>query len=66
MVDVDVTHCDLCGAVAHHVVTKDFDGVTKYFCCRGCLGVYELMHEEGLEPHAAEDKFFNTKKPKPS
>ena len=29
-------------------VTADFDGETKYFCCHGCLGVYELIHKESL------------------
>ena len=61
MVDIDVVRCDLCGAVARHVVTKEFDGEVKNFCCRGCLGVYELMREEGLSPEAAEGKFFNGK-----
>ena len=31
MVDVDVIKCDLCGAVARHVVTKEFNGVVKNF-----------------------------------
>jgi hypothetical protein len=62
MVDIDVIKCDLCGAVARHVVSQEFDGVTKNFCCRGCLGVYELMREEGLQQPQAEEKFFTPRK----
>lgn len=29
-------------------VTADFNGKTRYFCCHGCLGVYELIHKESL------------------
>ena len=64
MVDVDVIKCDLCGAVARHVVTKEFNGVVKNFCCRGCLSVYELMLAEGLQPAEAEEKFINAKSAK--
>jgi hypothetical protein len=45
---VDTTKCDHCGAEARHVVTKEFDGRLMNFCCRGCLGVYEIMREEIL------------------
>ena len=46
---VDTIKCDHCGAEARHVVTKEFDGKLLNFCCRGCLGVYEMMREEGLQ-----------------
>ncbi len=36
-------------------VKADFDGETKYFCCHGCLGVYELIHKESL------DTFYNSR-----
>ena len=36
-------------------VSADFDGETKYFCCHGCLGVYELIHRESL------DTFYNSR-----
>jgi hypothetical protein len=45
---VDTIKCDHCGAEARHVVTKEFDGKLMNFCCRGCLGVYEIMRAEGL------------------
>ncbi len=61
---VETVTCDLCGAEARHVVTQEFDGVIKNFCCRGCLGVYELMRAEGLQPAEAEEKFFTSKETK--
>jgi hypothetical protein len=45
---VETIKCDHCGAEARHVVTKEFDGRLMNFCCRGCLGVYEMMREERL------------------
>jgi hypothetical protein len=45
---VDTIKCDHCGAEARHVVSKDFDGKTLNFCCRGCLQVFEMMREEAL------------------
>ncbi len=30
-------------------VVADIDGEKKYFCCHGCLGVYELIHKESLD-----------------
>ncbi len=46
---VETIKCDHCGAEARHVVTKEFDGKVLNFCCRGCLGVYEMMREEGMQ-----------------
>ena len=45
---VDTIKCDHCGAMgnAKYIITKEFDGKTLNFCCRGCLQVYELMREE--------------------
>lgn len=34
---------------------KEYDGERKTFCCHGCLGVYELLHEEGL------DQYYNNR-----
>lgn len=45
---VETIKCDHCGAEARRVVTKEFDGKVMNFCCKGCLGVYEMMREEGL------------------
>ncbi len=61
---VETIKCDHCGAEARHVVTKEFDGKVMNFCCRGCLGVYEMMREEGLVQAEAEEKFFTTHDPK--
>ncbi len=46
---VDTIKCDHCGAEARRVVTKEFDGKILNFCCRGCLGVYEMLREEGMQ-----------------
>jgi len=39
--------CDLCGLVVEvkgfKVHTKDGD---KEFCCEGCKGIYQMLHEE--------------------
>jgi hypothetical protein len=45
---VTKTKCDHCGAEANFVIQKEFDGKLLNFCCKGCLGVYEMMREEGL------------------
>jgi hypothetical protein len=45
---VDTIKCDHCGAEgnAKYTITKEFDGKTLNFCCRGCLQVYEMLREE--------------------
>ena len=53
---VDTIKCDHCGAEARRVVTKEFDGKLMNFCCKGCLGVYEMMREEGLLNQAQNQK----------
>ena len=30
-------------------ITALIDGETRYFCCHGCLGVYELVHSNSLD-----------------
>ncbi len=45
---VDTIKCDHCGAEARRVITKEFDGKMMNFCCKGCLGVYEMLREEGM------------------
>ena len=45
---VETIYCVHCGAVAKHPVSKTIDGQLLYFCCGGCLQVYEMLHEEGL------------------
>jgi P-type Cu+ transporter len=46
---VEKTKCDHCGAEANYVIQKEFDGKLMNFCCKGCLGVYEMLREEGLQ-----------------
>ena len=55
---VDTIKCDHCGAMgnAKYVITKEFDGTTLNFCCRGCLQVYELMREEKSLPKPKVEK----------
>ena len=43
---VDTIKCDHCGAEARRVITKEFNGKLMNFCCKGCLGVYEMLHED--------------------
>jgi copper chaperone CopZ len=45
---VETIPCELCGAESKHPVTKTIDGRELNFCCAGCLQVYELMQDEGL------------------
>ena len=53
---VDTIKCDHCGAEARHVYTKEFEGKVMNFCCKGCLGVYEMMREEGVLNQDNENK----------
>ena len=53
----DTIRCDHCllEMKMESAITADFNGETKYFCCHGCLGVYELIHRESL------DTFYNSR-----
>jgi hypothetical protein len=53
---VGTTKCDHCGADANFVITKEFDGKLMNFCCKGCLGVYEMLREEGLQNPTQDQK----------
>jgi hypothetical protein len=53
---VEKTKCDHCGAEANFVIKKEFDGKLMNFCCKGCLGVYEMMREEGLAAQKPDEK----------
>jgi hypothetical protein len=53
---VDKVKCDHCGAETIRPITKEFDGKLMNFCCRGCLGVYEMMREENPPPVKQDDK----------
>ncbi|MEI6385963.1 MAG: heavy metal translocating P-type ATPase [Spirochaetota bacterium] len=43
--------CDHCALPVKEggEITADFDGEVKIFCCHACLGVYGLIHGEGLD-----------------
>jgi P-type Cu+ transporter len=53
---VDKIKCDHCGAEANYVIQKEFDGKLMNFCCKGCLGVYEMLREEGLQNPTQDQK----------
>ncbi len=49
MADNTFQGCDLCGLP---VETPDFSLLTvngrKHFCCEGCQGIYQMLHEEDI------------------
>ncbi|MBZ4219121.1 MAG: heavy metal translocating P-type ATPase [Chlorobium sp.] len=47
--------CDHCSqeTIRTSAITALIEGKTRYFCCHGCLGVYELIHSNSL------DAFYN-------
>ncbi len=48
MQEVACTHCHL--TFSEDVMIQETQGdQTLYFCCKGCQGVYHLLHEEGLD-----------------
>jgi copper chaperone CopZ len=47
---VEPVPCVHCGAVTKHPVYKTINGQSLAFCCGGCVEVYEMLHEEGLDP----------------
>ncbi len=55
---VDTIKCDHCGTEgnAKYTITKEFDGKLLNFCCRGCLQVYEMLHEEQPKVEKPENK----------
>lgn len=48
--------CDLCGL---DVEVDGFELKTtegdKYFCCEGCKGIYQMLHEETVMADGSED-----------
>ena len=54
MSDDDKQKCDLCSL---DVEVKGFVLITvegeKHFCCEGCKGIYQMMHEDQI---VSEDK----------
>ncbi len=51
----DKVRCDHClqETSKASAITATTKGETRYFCCHGCLGVYELVHSNSL------DAFYN-------
>ena len=49
--------CDLCGLTVEidsfKLHTKEGD---KQFCCEGCLGIYQMLHEDTLLANATDKK----------
>lgn len=49
--------CDLCGLP---VEVSGFQTMTKegrkYFCCEGCLGIYQILNAENLLPDDATNR----------
>jgi hypothetical protein len=52
----DIKDCDLCGLA---VETQGFELNTrqghKAFCCEGCKGIYQMLHEEEILPEENAD-----------
>jgi len=49
-------HCDLCGlpVEVNGFVLKIKDG-EKHFCCEGCKGIFQMLHENQVLSEPAED-----------
>ncbi|MDH3998781.1 MAG: heavy metal translocating P-type ATPase metal-binding domain-containing protein, partial [Desulfuromonadales bacterium] len=47
----DPGHCIHCGLPIEpcDLVTDQINGATLHFCCRGCQGVYRIIHGAGLD-----------------
>ncbi len=52
--------CDLCGLT---VEVEGFELETKEgskrFCCEGCKGIYQMLHEEQILPEAPDNATSN-------
>jgi hypothetical protein len=45
------TPCDLCSLpVGVNPFLLPFDGKTLKFCCEGCLGIYQMLHDINVIP----------------
>ena len=49
--------CDLCGLTVEipGFSLKTLEG-NKFFCCEGCKGIYQMLHEAQILPEAEETK----------
>ncbi|RUM44605.1 MAG: cadmium-translocating P-type ATPase [Hydrogenimonas sp.] len=48
MAKVPCTHCHL-EFDASVMITEEEGGETRYFCCKGCQGIFHLLRSEGLD-----------------
>lgn len=48
--------CDLCGLLVEveGFALKTIEG-DKRFCCEGCKGIYQMLHEEQVMPEQSDD-----------
>lgn len=48
--------CDLCGLMVEvdGFALSTVDG-NKRFCCEGCKGIYQMLHEEQVLPEQLDD-----------
>jgi endogenous inhibitor of DNA gyrase (YacG/DUF329 family) len=55
-IDENNKNCDLCGLA---VEVKGFSLKTrqgdKHFCCEGCKGIYQMLHEAQVLPEDTDD-----------
>jgi hypothetical protein len=49
--------CDLCGLTVEisGFALKTLEG-DKFFCCEGCKGIYQMLHDAQVLPEAEETK----------
>ncbi len=47
MSHIACSHCNLTFS-EEMLIKEEIDGKTCYFCCKGCQGVYHLLHTKGL------------------
>jgi hypothetical protein len=57
MISENKTDCDLCSlpVEVQGFTLKTTEG-DKTFCCEGCKGIYEMLHEELILPQSADSE----------
>ena len=55
MINKNETDCDLCAlpVEVQGFTLKTTEG-SKAFCCEGCKGIYEMLHQELILPNSEE------------
>jgi len=56
----DIKDCDLCGLAVEvdGFELKTVEG-NKRFCCEGCKGIYQMLHEEQILAETTDDQNEN-------